>query len=275
MNYLKYKIIGGALPFALKKRIIKLRTYTSRLPYVIAYRGIQTTGAIRHKQVEYLPSLVNPQVFWVEHEKIVFQGLIGNKKGRLSLGGSWDIDNIYSYTTIFEEVPKTARCWDIHETIRTIFLFGNAYQESPQFKSMMQCVAEKRLSKHFKLLHSIEDIHNYFARLTAAYKSMKKYGFLTQKEQGKLNEWEIEIFVTREGKLCIGRGGNHRIRMAELFGFEHVPVIIKGIHPIWIEKLTKQYSLPPHKAVQKWLTNEFSTEKPMNKNNAKQYELRD
>ncbi len=262
MNYIKYKIIHGAIPFGLKKKMIRFRTYSNRLPYAIAYGGLQNLQVDLQRKIDLLPALIDPQVFWVELSKIEYQGLVSNKKGKLSFPGNWDTQVIYPYVSVFEELPQTTRCWDIHETIRSIFLFGKDYQLSPQYKSMINCLKEKRLSKHFKVLHSIEDIHGYFNRLQAAYHSMQKHGFLTQKEQGKLNEWEIEIYVTRSGKLCIGCGGNHRIRMAELVGFRFVPVIIKGIHPLWIETLVQQYSLQPHQAVQKWLQQSFYLKKP-------------
>jgi hypothetical protein len=201
-------------------------------------------------------------VFWVKLEDIGLHGSIRYPPaGRLALEGDWDIEETYSLESIFDPLPEDAKKWDVHETIRQMFLFGNHYKNAPQYKNMMH-----------KLNHGIfplpqgcrdeKDIDNYFENLKAAFTSMKLHGYLTQKELGLSDVTEMRIHITRDGKLCLGTGGNHRIRMAQLLGFKWVSILVRGVHPLYVKNLCSQSSLPPHRALEKNLNERFYKSKP-------------
>jgi hypothetical protein len=106
-----------------------------------------------------------------------------------------------------------------------------------------------------------EDVNRYFERLILAFESMKKIGYLTQKQQNKTDNGEIQVHITEDGNLCLIEG-NHRIRMVEILGIKWVSFIVKGVHPLFVTRLCKETSLPPHKAIQQWMASNFYLNTP-------------
>jgi hypothetical protein len=225
------------------------------------YRNLIVNSRLE-KQIKFLPTPSKPPIFWTKLEEVELHGSLNySPTGTLILDGDWDINETYLLQSIFDPLPENSKKWDVHETIRQMFLFGKHYKTAPQYKNMIY----KLKNGMFPLpqgCRNEEDIDNYFKNLEAAFNSMQLNGYLTQRELGLSDVLEIKIFITRDGKLCLGTGGNHRIRMAELLGFKWIPFFLKGVHPLYVKQLCLQSSLPPHQALIKNLNERFYKKKP-------------
>ncbi|WP_091644517.1 hypothetical protein [Aquisalimonas asiatica] len=144
----------------------------------------------------------------------------------------------------------------IHETVRGLFIDGLEYQETPQYRWMMERVLSAPPEPNWGC-GSTEEVHDYFEVLIATFQSMKTKGYLDQSQlhgkDVKKADDEIPVYVTRSGELCQGNAGNHRIKMAEILGVERVPVIFWGIHTVWVEKLSNRFDMPPRESVLFWV----------------------
>jgi hypothetical protein len=248
------------LPSEVRNRLIDLKWQARRLPVSVLYHSALSTGASLDKLVTFVPVPQEPPVIMLERSKIILQGSITYpKRGRLSDSGDWDIVKTHPLPTIFQDIPVTERKWDVHETIRAIFIRGEDYKSTPQYHNMVEAV-KKRKKPAPQECYTIEDVNRYFKQMIQAYESMKQYGYLSQKKLGKTPNLEVRIHITRDGIFCLGTGGNHRVRMAELLGIERLPVLIRGVHSIWLKQISQLYSLPPHEAFQGWLVS-FSQNK--------------
>ncbi|AKD04401.1 hypothetical protein POKO110462_06290 [Pontibacter korlensis] len=255
-------LLKSAIPRPVRNKLITGKWFLSRLPYALQYQVSLLQEAPVEIQIELLPAPKQPLIFWTKLENIKLHGSLAYPPhGRLCMGGDWDLTQVYPLPSIFESVPKGTKKWDIHETVRAMFLEGQHYSETPQYELMISAI-KQRVSPPPQGCRSIEEVEKYFERLIAAYKSMHRKGYLTQKEQGKSSISEMRLHVTREGKLCLGTGGNHRVRLAELLGVKWVPFLLRGVHPLWVKQLCRTSSLPPHTALSAWLRTEFHSTRP-------------
>lgn len=269
-----YDIIPSSLPF--KKYLSLSKWNLVRIPYFIYYKSLLYQHAPLEQLIDSLPLPAVPPVVWVELKKIKLHGSLHYPpKGRLCMDGDWDNQLIYPLQSIFEVIPKSAKKWDLHETIRQMFIKGRHYSETPQYISMVEAVKNKAINPP-QGCHTIDQVNRYFKRLMIAFNSMRTDGYLKQEDLGNSGVEEIRIHVTRNGKLVLGGGGNHRIRMAEILGIKLIPILIRGVHPQWVKHLCLGYNLPPHKAIYTWLSSEFSSERSNNLSNINcvKYEIR-
>lgn len=257
-----FSLIKSTVPMPVKNQLILSKWYLKRFPSVLQYYAALLNQEPIEKQVALLPTHRHPMVYWTELENIKLHGSLGYPpSGRLCMGGDWDITEVHSLPSVFTSVAEGVKKRDVHETIRSMFLSGDHYSKTLQYQAMMLAVEQKSANPP-QGCYTAEAVDAYFQRLIAAFKSMQTHGYLTQKEQGKSSVGEIRLHITREGKLCLGSGGNHRIRMAELLNVRTVPFLLRGVHPLWVIQLCKQLSMPPHKAISHWLKSEFYAAKP-------------
>ncbi|WP_143962615.1 hypothetical protein [Litoribacter populi] len=248
--------------FSNKRYFVDAKWWLKRLPHALQYYTRLYMGRPVEELVEYMPNPSLPKVYWGAIGQIPLHGSIYYPpEGRVCMGGEWDRTMTFDLPSIFTEIPKKAKKWDLHETVRQIFIYGEDFRMTPQYLSIIDHI-NKGLPNPPQGCDTVEKADQYFLDLIKAYRSMKLNGYLTQNELGKSSVEEIRLHVTRDGKLCLGTGGNHRIRMAEILGIKNVPFIIKGVHPDWVIKLSRTYNLPPHQALRRWLESEFSTTKP-------------
>ncbi|WP_460544846.1 glycosyltransferase [Echinicola sediminis] len=218
-------------------------------------------------QVKWLPPPLSPPVYWTSIEKINLHGSLPYPPfGRWAHTDNWDLEMTYPLPSIFKKTPKGTKKWDVHQTIRKMFLKKKKFKKTPQYKSMIRSVQNGDPNPP-QSCGTLEAVKNYFVRLKKAYKSMKKKGYLTQKELGNPEVEEVRLHVTRKGELCLGTGGNHRIRMAEILGIKNIPFLLRGIHKDWIISLSKKLNLPPDKAISVWIKQNFSKVNPNRANN--------
>lgn len=253
--------ISRFTPLYLKRYVLSLRWHIHRLlPAIYYYIAVYLKLSL-NIQIQFCPVPSRQQVVWTTLKSIKYHGTVVSPKcGRLCLPKRWDAAKLQTIPSIFEKVDETCRKWNTHETIRSIFLFGKHYTTTPQYFKIVKRLENPKLPPSQNCI-SITDVHNYFKNLLKAYVSMKNDGYLTQLQMGKPNDWEIQVHVTSNGELCLIEG-NHRIRLAELINIESVAIIIKGIDPYFLKQLCNTTSLPPHKAYNNWITNNFSINKP-------------
>lgn len=138
----------------------------------------------------------------------------------------------------------------IHNTIRKIFFLGEHYSYTPEYLCMCE-----NLRKGIKPrgCSSIKQINDYFEDLHALYDRILTNGYKTQKELGGSEMDEIRIFINQGGLFCLGSKGNHRFRMAELIGVEFLPINLQGVSRTFLNELCRFYSMPPHKALLRYI----------------------
>ncbi len=230
-----------------------------RFPFSMLYRLALLFKLPLEKQVNWLPPPLNPPVYWTDIDRVTLHGSLEYPPfGRWCKNGNWDIERVYPLPSVFKEIPKGSKKWEVHETIRSMFISKKEFRKTPQYKIMVDEV-NKGAKNPPQGCNSVQEVDNYFKKLKKAFKSMKKKGYKTQVQLGKTPVEEIRLHITREGKLCLGTGGNHRIRMAELLGIKTIPFLLKGIHPEWVKKLSKDMNLPPHQAISNWLDSNFES----------------
>ncbi len=246
----------------LKKFLAHSKWAIIHFPFTLIYRITVWLKLPIEIQAKWLPPPLRPPIYWTSIDQINIQASLEYPPyGRWIHVDDWDLKITHPLPSIHKKVSKREKKWEVHQTVRKLFLFKKKYKKTPQYRDMIYLIknGEIGLAQNCK---NEEDVAQYFKRLKKAYKSMKKRGYLTQKQLGNPDLNEIRIHITRKGKLCLGTGGNHRIRMAEILNIKDVPFLLKGIHQKWIVKLSNEYSLPPHKAVTKWLNLRFSKAKP-------------
>ena len=257
LNLLRYR---KAVPLSVKRYIISLRWNFFRLPYAIKYYMALYLDLSLETQIKLLPAPLRQPVYWTHRENIKYHGtLFSPPAGRFCLKDNWDKRKIQPIPSIYEVAHPSQRKWDVHETIRSIFLFGKDYTTTPQYKNMIKAIKENEAPQR---CFTITDVDSYFNTMKEAYNSIKKNGYLSQKELGNPNDWEIQLHITEEGKLCLVEG-NHRIRLSEMVGIKYVPFFVKGVHPSFIKKLCEKMSLPPHKAIKKWMNDSYYATRPL------------
>jgi hypothetical protein len=232
-----------------------------RLPFELQYRAALLLNAPLEQQVSLLPAPVSPPVYWVALKDIKLHASLCFPHGRLCMPGNWDTELVHALPSVFEAIPENAKKWDLHETVRSMFLKGQHYSTTPQYKAMINAVEQGQPNPP-QGCRSRQEVDGYFERLIHAFTSMETDGYLTQKELGNSSVCEMRLHITRHGKLCLGGGGNHRIRMAEILGISWVPFLLRGVHPLWLIHLSRHMQLPPHKALTMWMNDTFYNTKP-------------
>ncbi|MFB9210231.1 hypothetical protein ACFFUR_00290 [Echinicola jeungdonensis] len=248
--------------------MISLRTslvYTKwiliHFPYTLLYQLACLFNLPLKTKVAWLPPPLSPPVFWASIDQVkLHASLPYPPPGRWCHKDDWDINMIHPLPSIFEKVPKKANKRDVHQTIRKMFIKKKKFRKTPQYKNMVYRVKEGKINPQG--CKTIEEVDNYFRQLKKAFKSMENHGYLTQEQLGKPSVEEIRLHITRNGELCLGTGGNHRIRMAEILGIKYIPFLLRGIHQEWVMKLSRELSLPPNQAISHWLNQKFQKTPP-------------
>ena len=166
------------------------------------------------------------------------QAVLAAPPGRFVKEGEWDVDGVGP----MEDVRKLQM-----QTVRMIFADGAPYQETPQYRRMMEGVRMYDEGERDPLVHgaywctSGADVDEYFHTLARAFDDIKAHGYMTQSElharrPGDVRrggEDEIQLLVDRRGQLVLGMGGTHRLTMVKILGLERVPGQVMGVHIDW------------------------------------------
>lgn len=80
------------------------------------------------------------------------------------------------------------------------------------------------------------DVDRYSEELTDLDDTIRTDGYRTQQELGDDGDDEVRIGIDRVGRPCVSGGGTHRLSTARLLGLSSVPVVIKRVHPLWVQR---------------------------------------
>jgi hypothetical protein len=150
----------------------------------------------------------------------------------------------------FDEMTDDNHRSCVHNTVRDIFIHGMDFRETSQYERMLEGLANGIALYECE---SPEDIDLYFGQLSQAYQSIKEDGYKSQTELGKTSKDEIRIHITENGSFSLGSKGNHRFRMAELLGVQHIPCKVYGVNARWLKSLSRETGDPPHVALLNWM----------------------
>jgi hypothetical protein len=210
-------------------------------------RGDPLGGRIRR-----LPPRRSPALWWVRLSDLEFTGYVTGvaPPGARVLPGDWDREHVHERVPIREPAPADLPRRDKHETVRLLFVEGHDHPETPEYAAMRRSVEAGQPVKGRRTVAEVED---YFDELRALHRSMATEGYRTAAERGRAEVDEARLFVTRDGRLCHGMHGRHRIAIADLLGIRWAPMVLFGVHPGWVEQLCGPRTRLPHRALTSWL----------------------
>jgi hypothetical protein len=253
----------GSIPLPLKRRA---RATVDLVQLEIARVRYHVGRARRlplETQVRSLPQPRRPVIWWTELDNIGLHAPFATfpraRSGPWTVEGDWDLERVQPRPTVFAEASETTVARVAHETVRTMFLEGRDHRETPQYELMIRTMEVQRQGSA-RGCRTVEEVDAYFDRLRAAFASMRQHGYLTQRELGRSGRDEMQLYATRDGRLCKRGGANHRILMAEVLGIRWVPFTLSGLHPYWVMELVERVRTPPHRAINVWPSHDEAIE---------------
>lgn len=105
------------------------------------------------------------------------------------------------------------------DSIKRHFIDGVAWEETDLFKISYQGRLDK--GETVRGCTSISELVKKYQIYNSIFESMKKEGFLTDHQKG-IDPVYVHIYA--DGKIMMGKNGNHRLAIAELIGLNAVPV---------------------------------------------------
>jgi len=188
----------------------------------------------------YYESLIDPfKLYCISPDKIKY---ILHKRREIMdyphhvsevIGGDWDI-----CLPRFEE-------YDLHESFKNHFINEVTWEETKWYRRVVNQI-NKGVKNNFGC-RSESEFKERCKQIDDLYKSIKKNGYLTQRELHKMNSntplqqhWskyspslnEISINIGRNGEL-IFHEGRHRLSIAKILDVGLVPVRVKIRHKDW------------------------------------------
>lgn len=242
-----------------RRDIGTLRRAAQMFPRQMQYRASLVLSSDVKRQASLLPQPVRHAVVWCDLDRISLHGEAIREERRVPYGwalpGEWD-ERAERRPSILEPAPEGSFRADTHSTIRAMFINGTDPTRTPEYESYLRMV---EAGSRPKGCATPEDVDAYFADLKCTFRGMKARGYLTQRQlTGDGSEQEVWVYVTRDGALCHRKYGQHRIRMAELLGLQRAPIMIRRMHPLWIERLCSEADAPPHVAIGRWIASNFT-----------------
>jgi hypothetical protein len=139
-------------------------------------------------------------------------------------GGDWDLDT-YSFPEDMEENLK-------YKCIHDHFIHKIPWEETELFQTYYD--NRLRNERVVRGCLDLRELAEFYKQYDLLYEDIKKNGFKVSK-----HEFDIPVYIGREGDYIYTRNGNHRFFMAKLLGFESIPVKVYIRHKLWYEKLEK------------------------------------
>jgi hypothetical protein len=236
-----------------KEHLILLKWRLELLPYVARYHAAVLSRAAIEKKVRLLPTPSPPLVIWTALDNIHLRSRVPLRTS--SHGPWWSFtrelvaEQIRPRRSVFEPSPPED---STHCTVQAIFLEGRHYRATSQYGKMVESVQQNRREGSWGC-RTIAEVEQYFHRLLAAFESMRTQGYLSQKELGGALADEIQLYITKDGRLVrLVDGANHRFLMAEILGIRWIPFVLRAVHPEWLLKASRELSLPPHRSYVEW-----------------------
>ncbi len=134
--------------------------------------------------------------------------------------GSWDL---------------SVKVRNIYHCVHELFVEKKPYYETKEYHSLVKRVKNGVSAQGCKTL---DDIPGYMKGLYGVYENIKQNGYKSQQELGGSEKDEIKALIDRKGNLCISGGGNHRHGIAKLLKIPKVPVLVIGVHYLYLRRLS-------------------------------------
>jgi hypothetical protein len=238
----------------MKHHLVLLKRGVELLPHTAAYQVSLLLRAPCEKQVRLLPLPRLPLVAWTTIDNIRLRarmaGWLASPQPWWRFARELDPFHIVPRRLVFETPAPTD---STHQTIQSIFLDGKHYRTTPQYEAMVRCVEQKQRAGSWGC-RTVAEVEQYFQRLHAAFESIRVHGYLSQRQQGRLLPDEIPLYISRDGHLVkLAFSANHRFLMAEILGVRWVPVVLRGAHPEWLLRVSRELDRPPHRAYSEWM----------------------
>lgn len=237
----------------LKKQLNKFSVFIKWLPLALPYWIACRTGAPWQIQAQLMPPPRVPLIFWVTLKSITLETTKKSRFSGISFAwrGEWDREKVRERCTIDGAWHEKSAFKSDFSSVRRLCVENLPLEQIDEYRRIMAAVEAGRSPRGCKTEDQVRD---YFAAMKKANLSIATEGYKTSASLGGLVRDEISIWVTRDGQLVYGGWGNHRLAMADLHKIERVPVSILGAHPDWLIEQCELHSLPPHKALQRWIS---------------------
>ncbi len=136
------------------------------------------------------------------------------------------------------------------DTVRDLCVNNLPLEQIDEYQRFMRSIDKGKRPHGYR---TRDQVREHFNETRQANLSIATEGYKTSASLGGMERDEISIWVTRDGQLVYGGWGNHRLAMADLHNIDRVPVSLLGAHPEWLNEQCRLHSLPPHKALQRWI----------------------
>jgi hypothetical protein len=153
------------------------------------------------------------------------QHISRNIHGQFIAAGDWDL----------QYLPFEGR-----QAVRDLFVDGLAPKQTAEYQKLHAWVMAGEFG-WTRGCRSVADIELYFADMIDLYHSIRTDGYQSQMDLGNHIADEIRICIDRDGRPCVFGGGTHRLSIARLLGVRRVPVIVKRVHPRWVQRCREVY----------------------------------
>lgn len=148
-------------------------------------------------------------------------------RGNLIIGDDWSENYNHRFLHPAQDALPTDYGFVTHESIRMMFIEGAEWSQTPEYH-LLKCQIEAGLVPYG--LRDYSDLKRRGDQLNATYQSMASKGYRMSQELGS-NYWdEAHFYLGRNGEICVGRHGNHRLAIARVLGITHFPAIFGGVH---------------------------------------------
>jgi len=194
------------------------------------YRALAEPGEVIYVPVALVQQRFSPKVKNIYSWKYGFDFQYinsGDARKRvlgMILGGNWDLD-AESFEKAHDYVAFNER-----------FIEGKAWEETLFYRSF------KRLKEANEKLARYRDFAEFkqkqLSKWDQLYEAIKRDGYKSQAELNGNSTDEIQVCVTRSGKLYF-RDGKHRFYLAKILEIKEIPVIVNVWHRCFIENLIK------------------------------------
>ena len=146
----------------------------------------------------------------------------------------------------WDRVAVTRQSWE-HPHIAAV-LDGADYRELPVYHALHRELAERGRT-YLKNLRSPADIDAYFRGIPRLAQSIREHGI----QPGRVHQSkEIQVRVTRDGRLLKCGEGTHRLAIARAVGIDTVPVEVELCHAAWARYVVERYRRPFPEALATW-----------------------
>lgn len=194
-----------------------------------------------YRVVELDPALVQRTVHtgdWADPTGS--DGRLGRLRRRLSLGGGWKhlqrhvTRNLQGRFIAPGDWDLASRPFVLHPSVVQVFIDGAAPSDTAEHARLSGLVATGALARA-RGCRSAEDVDRYFVELHELRDAIREGGYRPQAALGAIVPDEIRVCIDRHGRPCLFGGGGHRLSIALLLGVARVPVVVKRVHPLWVE----------------------------------------